>query len=212
MDLKNIILSAMTYLLKNTFLFFGILAFLAGCSSSLHASSAKQVRNESLINDSSLNSAIEEYIDKYLSEIVKIEYLNRESPKKVFCVHKTAYVEQAVNTPNSVDAYVNLFCTEAKLNELRQNGKLVAPETIVFSNSVITESKIYMQKTKNIFHVVTQETPRSEPYYIHDKQRIFSNEIMDWLNKVRINPDLSRNILRKKALAYFENHKENCLK
>ncbi len=199
----------MTFFFKNTFLFLGILAFVAGCNTSI---AQQQVRDESLINDSSLNSTIEEYVDKYLSEIVKIEYLNRESPKKVFCVHKTAYVEKIGSTPDSVNAYVNLFCAEAKINQLRENGKLVAPETIVFSNSAITESKVYIQKAKNVFHVVTQETPRSEPYYIHDKQRIFSNEIMDKLNKVRINPDLSKDILRKKALAYFKSHKENCLK
>jgi hypothetical protein len=186
--------------------------FSAGCNSFLKASSALNIENKSLLKDSALNSVIEEYVDKYLSEIIRIEHFNRESNKKAFCVHKTAYVEQGVNMSDSVDAYINIFCVEAKPNELRENGKLVALGTIVFSNAAMLESKIYLQKTKNLFHVVTQETPRSEPYYIHDKQRIFSNEIMDRLNKVRINPDLSKDILRKKALAYFKTHKDNCLK
>jgi hypothetical protein len=60
--------------------------------------------------------------------------------------------------------------------------------------------------------VTTQETPRAEPYYIYDKQRIFSNEIMDKLNKARINPDVYKAEIRKKALAYFQNYKDNCNK
>lgn len=190
----NVVLSAI-------FLSFMIMQ---GCQGvTISSASIPRVENKALVTNQALNRALKDYVDKYLSEIIRIRNFNPERVKKVFSVHHTVYVETSVTDSAIIDVYAKLLCVEATLS---------MPNVVSISNLTGLPIKLYVQRypKQERFKVVSDETPRDMPFYLQDLRRIFSNELMDRLNYARFNEKADYEVIRKKALDYYKNKKANC--
>ncbi len=186
-------------------------SILTGCEGTLGPDAIPQRANKSLITNKEMNLSIENYVDKYLSEIVRFRNYNPDSVKKVFCVHHTVYVETAVTAPHAIQAYVKLLC--AKGNQSSSN-------TVSISNLGIIVSKIYLQRytqrsgqnsnPSERFQVTSEITPREMPFYIEDLRHYFSNEAIDKLDFARFDEKVDHEVIRQKVLEHEKNSKFNC--
>ncbi len=162
-----------------------------------------QVENKALLSNKALNTAIENYTDKYLSEIIRIRNYNRERVNKVVCVHHTFYVENAVIAPAAINAYVKLLCAE---------GTLPTSTEPSLTNLTSLPSKLSLQKYPNQerFKVITDDTPRDAPFYSKDLRRILSDELMDRMNASRSDTQSDEAAIRRKAVEYSKSRRAGC--
>jgi hypothetical protein len=165
-----------------------------------------QVESSIHLDDRELNSAIGIYIDKYLSEIIRIRNFNRERVSKVVCIHHTGYVESAEKAPNSLRVYVKLLCVEA----IEPKGGMALPISngASIGNPMSVTSRIDVdrqikpsgdKKTQESFYVVSDDTTRDRTYYLEDLPRILSNDLMDRMQKIKIDDKVDYRLLQKKA-------------
>jgi hypothetical protein len=191
--------------------------FLSGCQGAISSSAIPQIENSSLISNQKLNSAIGIYIDKYLSEIIRIRNFNRDRVSKVFCVHHTGYVESAEKAPNSLRVYVKLLCVEA----IQPKGGITLPisNSALIGNPMSVISRIDVNRqikssgdkeTQESFYISSDDTTRGETYYLEDLRRILSNDMMDRMQKNQIDEKVDYGILGKKALEYQRNKYQKC--
>jgi hypothetical protein len=170
----------------------------------ISASSIPQIEDKTLIVDKSLNLEIENYIDKYLSEIIRIRNYSPDQVRKVVCVHRTAYVERAVTAPNMIRSYVKLNCADA--TQL-VNGKL--------SNLTALPARLYLQRyqkkgnPQTLFKIVGDDTPRGELFYLEDIRSFLSNDMMDKVNAIQFSQS-DNELLKKKQLDYQRKPKTDC--
>ncbi len=187
-----------------------------------------QTKSDVQIENRQLNLSIENYIDKYLSEIIRIRNFNRERVSKVFCVHNTGYVESAIKAPDALRVYVKLLCVEAissaggvaiPITAAPGSGKSSSPSKALIGNpiSLISRIDVYRiakssgNKTNlESFRVSTDDTPRDMPYYLNDLRRILSNEMMDIMKKIQPDEKAQYQLLNKKALDYQKQQSQKC--
>ncbi|NJK29460.1 MAG: hypothetical protein HC940_04535 [Acaryochloris sp. SU_5_25] len=183
---------------------------LQGCKENASLAKVPHTENKSLVTNQEMNRSIEDYVDKYLSEIIRIRNFNPERVQKVFCVHHTVYVETAITAPDAINAYVKLLCLE---------GKKSTASTALISNPTGLVSKIDIQRStqsstqkgnQERFKVVSDETPRDMPFYLEDLRRILSNDLMDKINQAQFDEKADYEKIRKKALAYQKSLQSNC--
>jgi hypothetical protein len=176
---------------------------LQACQANLTSASVPQTENRSLLSSKTLNTTIENYVDKYLSEIIRIRNFNRERVSKVFCVHRTFYVETATTEPNAVNAYIKLVCVEGTPS-ISKVSSLTNPTGLV--------SKLSLQKYPNQdrFKVITDDTPRDTPFYAEDLRRILSNELMARMNAIKPDTKADESTIRRKAEEYYKSQKAKC--
>jgi hypothetical protein len=192
------------------------LAVLSGCQEATSSSLISQVENSSLISNQKLNSAIEDYVDKYLSEIIRIRNFNRERVNKVFCAHHTGYVESVEKAPNSLHVYVKLLCVEAipaKIVTLPiTSGTLIGnPMSIISKIDVDRLMKSSVdKKAQESFHISSDDTTRDTPYYLEDLRRILNNDMIDRMQKIQPNQKADYLLLEKKASKYQKQQSQNC--
>jgi hypothetical protein len=192
--------------------------FLAGCQGAISSPNISQKDNSSLISNQKLNSAIEIYIDKYLSEIIRIRNFNSDRVSKVFCVHHTGYIESPVTEPDFLQVYVKLRCVEF----IPPRGGIALPivSGASIGNSVSIISRIDVnrvlkssedKKVEETFYVASDDTPRAMPYYSTDIKRVTSNsEIIRKLHILRSDEKANYLLLQKKADEYQKKKPENC--
>ncbi|KAI9130582.1 hypothetical protein [Acaryochloris sp. CCMEE 5410] len=157
-----------------------------------------QRENKSLIKNPALNSAIETYIDKHYSEIIRIRNYNPDRVRRVFCIHHTVYVETAVSTSNSITAYLKLTCAEPGDS---------SPQGKALSNFRSLNSKANLQKypKQEKFKVISQETPRETPFYSEDLNRIISNnEALNRLQNSKFSQKEDSKAIASKATAFYK--------
>lgn len=160
-----------------------------------------QQENNKLARNTELNSAIATYIDKHHSAVIRIENYNPDRVDKIFCVHHTVYVETAVSTPESIQAYLKLICAEPEDS---------SEEGMLLSNFRSLNSKAYLQKhpKQEKYKIITQETPRDAPFYTEDLHRIISNNsVLDRLQNSNFDKKADHKKITIKAVAYFKQNK-----
>ncbi len=173
------------------------------------ANNIPHMEDKSLIASKDLSLATERYIDRYLSEIIRINLYNPERVKKIFCVHQIAYIERAVTAPNAIRAYAKLMCSEG--------GKMVN-NALAMTNLVSLPSRIYLQQyterspqgtTQTRFKVYGDDTPRGETFYLGDIRRFLSNDMMDKVNAIKFSK-ADYELLGKKEADYRKSLKPGC--
>jgi hypothetical protein len=215
------------------FLLVFALSILSGCQGAISSSETPQTKNSAApdnrelnptseipevesnvrIDNPKLNRAIETYIDKYLSEIIRIRNFNPERVSKVFCVHKTGYIEAPTTAPDFLHVYVKLLCVEA----IPAKGGLALPifsgASIGNPTSIISKISVF-RSTKSVeesFRVYSDETPRRMPESRKDLARIIpSTAIYNKVHGLKSNDKADYLQLQKKADEYQKKKAQNC--
>lgn len=185
------------------YIIFPTLTALQGCQEFISFANIPRVPNNTLPSNSSLNQAIEKYVDNYLSEIIRIRNFNPERVKKVFCTHHTVYAETLVSNPGSSDVYVKLLCVEG-------TPSTSIPQLPVTIISFASKLIVQQYPNQNRFRVISDETPRDTPFYTDDVRQIFREDIMSRLNATGFDNNTDYGVIRRKESNYYQNKKGTC--